>query len=282
MRQRVAEARLREAGLAASDVDVRVAHTAARLARLALSAAGNAETQTRGAVAGNEMRRLENDAQRTTLAIERSERDLALTHQTLEVRTTELDATSLELELHTLLASMNGHVVDVYKHSGEWLAVGEPLLRVVRLDRLRIEAFVDPTELGPQEITGRQVRVTAVLERGRVEEFPGEVTFVRSIIDTNGQYRIQAEVANRQEAGHWLLRPGLLVSMTLHGGGLESVEPQTRLHEQQRSDRPLLGKSQIRFTQGSTLRAVRPAAAIPHWTQWRPMQPFRNGIWRPE
>lgn len=274
--QRVAEARLREAAVAASDVDIRDARTAARLAEQALTAARQATSKSRGAVAGNEMRRLENDAQRTTLSIERSERDFERAQQTLEVRSAELDAANLQLQRHTLTSTMRGRIVDVYRHAGEWLAGGEPLIHIVQLDRLRIEAFVDPALVGPQEITGRRVVVSAPLERGRVENFTGHVTFVRDLIDTNGQYRIQAEVTNRRENGHWLLRPGLLVSMSVSSTASDSppAEPLVR--------RTPVGavpdQSRLRVTTGQwpSIQRTEPL----RWFQRRPPS-SGNGVWRP-
>ena len=88
-------------------------------------------------------------------------------------------------------------------------------MRLVRMDRLRVEGFVRVHEVGPQELVRRHVPVDVALENGRTESFPGQIVFVNPIVHAGGQYRIWAEVDNRRQDGQYLLRPGHQVRMLI-------------------------------------------------------------------
>ena len=73
---------------------------------------------------------------------------------------------------------------------------GEPLLRLVRMDRLRVAGHVNAAHYGPHEVAGRAVSIRARLERGRDERFTGKITFVHPE-QNGGDYLVWAEVDNR-------------------------------------------------------------------------------------
>ena len=43
----------------------------------------------------------------------------------------------------------------------------------------------------------------------------GKIVFVSPLVQPGGEYLVWAEVENKQENGHWLLRPGLTATMTI-------------------------------------------------------------------
>ena len=83
------------------------------------------------------------------------------------------------------------------------------------MDRLRVEGFISASEVNVSEIAGGSVAVDVQLARGRKERFNGKVVFVSPIVTSGGKYRVRAEVENRREQGHWLLRPGMNAAMTI-------------------------------------------------------------------
>jgi hypothetical protein len=106
--------------------------------------------------------------------------------------------------------------VTLYKHVGDWVAIGDPVLRMVRMDKLRVEGFVNASKYNPADIQGHAVSVRVELERGRVEEFRGKIVFVSPLVEGAGDYRVFAEVENRMDNNHFVLRPGLNAEMTIH------------------------------------------------------------------
>jgi hypothetical protein len=74
---------------------------------------------------------------------------------------------------------------------------------------------VHAEELGVEEVTDCNIKVVVRRQRGRTAEFTGKVVFVNPIIEASGNYRVWAEVDNRQQQGHWLLQPGMEAQVTL-------------------------------------------------------------------
>jgi multidrug resistance efflux pump len=120
-----------------------------------------------------------------------------------------------DVERRLLRAPFEGDVTEIHLHVGEWAEEGKPIMRIVRMNRLRVEGFVKVRDILPADIVGRQVRVEAELAQGSTQTFSGEITFVSPVVQAGGEYRVWAEVANRQERGHWLLRPGLEARMSI-------------------------------------------------------------------
>ena len=72
------------------------------------------------------------------------------------------------------------------------------------------------SDLAHHEVGNRPVTVEVKLARGRVEQFTSTIQFVSPEVQLNGEYRVWAEVENRQDGEHWLLRPGVSTEMTIH------------------------------------------------------------------
>lgn len=201
--------------VADNDVNVRDAKSAAGAAKEALDAAKQASERSPGAVSVAEMRRLQSESDRATFAVERASQEHMLAQLTYRNATAELKTYDLELAMREIRVAQGGVVVDVYKHAGEWVAPGEAVAKVVGLSRLLIEGYVDASRVGPHQVSGRPVLVTATLDNNRVETFTGRIVFVNPTVESHGKYRVWAEVQNRQDAANWLLRPGLIVSMSI-------------------------------------------------------------------
>lgn len=205
---------------AASDVDVRYAVAAEQVAKAEYDKANESNNRVPGSVTRVELDRLQLTWKRGELQIEQAqvERKLA----TMAVQSQEVDIAAAEdaINRRKILAPLDGVVVRVYPHLGEWMQPGDPLARVVRADRLRVEGFVDAARFDPDKVRDRPVTVEVTLADERVETFKGRIVFTSPIVESGGEYLVWAEVENRQlEAGHpeeWMLRPGQTVQMTIH------------------------------------------------------------------
>jgi multidrug efflux pump subunit AcrA (membrane-fusion protein) len=205
---------------AESDVDVRYAVAAEQVAKAEYDKANESNNRVPGSVTRVELDRLQLTWKRGELQIEQAqvERKLA----TMAVQSKEVDIAAAEdaINRRKILAPLDGVVVRVYPHLGEWMQPGDPLARVVRADRLRVEGFVDAARFDPDKVRDRPVTVEVTLADERVETFKGRIVFTSPIVESGGEYLVWAEVENRQlEAGHpeeWMLRPGQTVQMTIH------------------------------------------------------------------
>lgn len=134
------------------------------------------------------------------------------------VSAAELEAVDNELERRTLRAPFDGVVVEMFRRQSEWVQPGEPVLKFVRMDRVRIEAFVDAREVSPGQVAGAAVEISVSLPGGVPEKkLPGKISYVNPVVGSIGQYRVWAEVDNLPGRGDypWLLRPGTTAGMKI-------------------------------------------------------------------
>jgi multidrug resistance efflux pump len=109
----------------------------------------------------------------------------------LEIQTHELKTqlSRINLDRHQVIAPTGGMVVELYKRAGEWVRPGDAVLRIVRLNELHAEGFVDG-ELLPE--VGRQVELVArdASDNPQPQAVEGTVAFVSPERDPiNGQVR---------------------------------------------------------------------------------------------
>ena len=123
----------------------------------------------------------------------------------------EADLTSLIARRHQISAPINGTVAEVYRRPGEWVQVGEPVLRIVRLDRLRAEGFASADWL--QQLKTASEAELAIHVSGRDDlHRTGQIVFVSPEIDSvNNEVRFWVEFDNTDRD----VLPGMRLSMSL-------------------------------------------------------------------
>jgi multidrug resistance efflux pump len=130
----------------------------------------------------------------------------------LERQVEAAKAEQIDIELHhrTLKAPFDGVVEKLYRQQSEWVKPGDPVLRLERMDRLRVEGFVKASEVGPEEVDGADVEISVFLAGEAVEKLHGKIDYVSSSIESDGSYRVWADVDNPPGRGDypWRLRPG--------------------------------------------------------------------------
>lgn len=209
---RKAQAELEVVGKeAATDVEIRTTTEAAKVAAAELRRAQEAKNRITESVSQSELDRLGYEAQKTALEVERARQNQEVARLKQSVKERELEIAAEHVQRHHLVAPLAGMVVKLYRHRGEWVEPGDKVLRIVRLDRLRAEGFVDAASLRGT-LAGRQATVTVDLPGQPKVRFSGTVTFVNPEIDpVNGQFRIWVEVDNPRLQ----LQPGMRAEMTV-------------------------------------------------------------------
>lgn len=213
---------------AKNDISVRYAQAAAEVARVEYEQSWRANQKTPGTISETEIRRLYLAHQRAALGVEQAMVDQRLAALEAKVLEAEAAAASMEVQRRRILAPLDGVVVKIHRRLGEWVQPGDPVVQVVRMDRLRVEALLSATDVrdregrlvsrgySPSDIAGRRVTVAVELPGSRRETFPGQIVFVSPLVQAGGQYRFWAEVENRKHDDHWLLLPGLMAEVTVH------------------------------------------------------------------
>jgi len=200
---------------AENDIHVRYSTAAAAVAEAEYRLNTEANRKVPGTVPQIEIRRLLLTHRRTVLEIEQAQVNLRIAALEAKVSQAELDAAEVNLQRRHIKAPLDGVVVELHRHEGEWVQPGDPVLHIVRVDRLRIEGFLNAADVAPGQLGGQPVKVGVKLARNRQATFDGRVVFVSPLVQAGGDFQVWAEVSNRQENGQWLLRPGLPAKMTI-------------------------------------------------------------------
>jgi multidrug efflux pump subunit AcrA (membrane-fusion protein) len=228
----------------ASDVAIRLAEKNREVADFELQRAKKAKEAFNGAISNAELNRLQVLYDQRTLEIEKAREEhavatlnsqsdqVAVQQQTeavarskllasereqeqrfargsLDVARNELSLAKLKLARRRIVAPFNATVAAITRQEGEWLEPGTVLLRLIQLDRLRVEGFVTAGQA--MEIRAGQ-NVVIRFPDSDLESVEGSITFVSPEIEpVNQQVRIWAEFANPQHR----IRPGLIASMEI-------------------------------------------------------------------
>ncbi len=195
----------------ANDIDQRLAEKSMQVAHTEYERAMNANARVPGTYPINEIDRLRLLADRTELEVERAKYEQELAAFEVTLAQGSYRQTYERYARHQLAAPAAGVVVSVEKRAGEWVEPGTDLLRIVRIDQLRVEGFISSAEAAPL-LVGRSARIALVIARGGnsgdSQTWQGRVVFVSPDVNpVNSQVRVFIEVDN--PAG--VLRPGLRV-----------------------------------------------------------------------
>ncbi len=208
----------RDAALAhaGDDIEVRYAEASLGVADAELRQSEDINRRSPGSVSAAEMRRLKLTRHRAELQIVRSQLEMKVAGMTADVQQAAVAAADESIDRRKIVAPFGGVLVDLLRRRGEWVNAGESVLRMIRLDRLRVEGFFDARQFNPEEVSGRLVTVEIERARGQKVSLQGAVVFVSPLVQAGNKYRVRAEVQNHQHDGHWLLGPGMSASMTIH------------------------------------------------------------------
>ena len=203
---------------AESDVDVRYSIAAELVAEAEHKKALESHAKVPGSVTEVERDRLMLSEKKGELQIEQAQLERRLAAHAAQSKEGAVLAAENAIDRRLIKSPLDGVVVQLFPHEGEWMQPGDPLARVVRADKLRVEGYVDAARLNPEEVSGRLVTVEVTLACGRRESFKGKIVFTSPLVESGGDYRVFAEVENRQDTGSqlWLLRPGQTATMTIH------------------------------------------------------------------
>jgi multidrug resistance efflux pump len=178
----------------ASPVEIKLAKGKAEVAKNELDRAVVANSRVSDTYPLKEVDRLRLVYDSAILEVDRAVEDKEL--QKLELKKFENEQAVIEDQLakHQIKSPVNGMVVSMSKHSGEWVQPGTEILQIVRLDRLKIEGFVKAGQL--DKLSSRKASATVQHENKEIR-VSGKVFFVFPEINPlTKEMRIQLEVDN--------------------------------------------------------------------------------------
>jgi macrolide-specific efflux system membrane fusion protein len=194
-----------------NDLGIRSAEKSLEVAKAELRRATLSLERYPKSISATEIDRLQLSAEEAALAVEQARFEHELAQFVRRLRQAELELAAHDLERRQITAPISGMLVEVKRRQGEWVEPSESVIRIVRMDRLRAEGFLDSQE-ATGNLAGCRVELSTVLPGGEAAQFQGELVFVSpEISPINNQMRIWAEIDNPD----LLLRPGLRGTMVL-------------------------------------------------------------------
>ena len=196
---------------AENDVNIRFAKKSAEVAKAELRRAQDSIDKYPKSISDTEMDRLRLTVERAVLEVEQAERDFEIAEFTRQIEENEHQFAEQKVERRKITAPISGVVVQVSRRRGEWVEPGDMVLRILRIDRLRAEGFLNARDIR-HDLEDCQVELAVDLPGKPGTKYPGKVVFLSPEIDpVNAQLRIWAEIENRG----LLLRPGMRAKMTI-------------------------------------------------------------------
>ena len=108
-------------------------------------------------------------------------------------------------------------MIEVTPHRGEWVKPGDTVMKVVNMEKLKVEGFVNMNKFNRDQLKRRTVKVEVQLKNQRVVSTQGKIVFVNPVTEAGGDFRIEAEIQNikNPQMGSWEFSPGMNADIVL-------------------------------------------------------------------
>ena len=116
---------------AGDDINVRYAMAAADVAKAEYEVNADANRRVPGSVPETEINRLLLKCKETTLAIDKAKLDMRVAGHEAEVAQAEADAAQENINRRQINSPLDGVVVELHRHLGEWVQPGDQVLHIV-------------------------------------------------------------------------------------------------------------------------------------------------------
>jgi multidrug resistance efflux pump len=223
IQQIVAEGELDVANAQSKEnVEVQAAKAAMDLAKEELRKSGEINDRAPGAIPKNEVERQRLTVTRATAQVKVEEVNFEVAGLTTNIRQTGLELATHQVSLHQIQAPWIGLVDKIAHREGDWLQVGDPVLSLVQMDRLRVEAMIDATTAAPFELIGKKADVTIKLPNGKTKKVTGKVDYASQVGVSDKNFRVWIEFENEQVlktedgAVYYLFNPGMAASVEIY------------------------------------------------------------------
>lgn len=203
---------------AKSEVDINFALKSKQVALADYRRAQQSNRNYAGVVSDREMDRLKLLVEKSDAELEKMRFEKTILEKQVELKTAAARKHRFAVERHKLRATIGGQIVELDKREGEWVRVADPILKLVQLDRLKVEDFL-PSDLATKDLVG----TTATFQldsKSDSKSIVGVVVFVSPNIDPiNSKVNVRIEFDNPKLD----LRPGMK--------GLVIIKPDMKMGE---------------------------------------------------
>ncbi len=167
-----------------------------------------------GSATYSEARRKQLEKERARLGIDVAD----VKHQqeilTAEVNNEKVKASQVRLDLYKVLAPYDGVIVQRLRDQGEWIRAGEPILRLVHMNEMKVEAFVPTEGINVVQLEGAAMKIAVRISAENVANYDTKVEYASPEIESRN-IRISTRIQNQMVGGGWLLRDGMIASIEI-------------------------------------------------------------------
>ncbi len=175
----------------------------------------------RNALTDEEVQHRQLAVDRAALELAQAEHDQKQAGARARLAENELAIAERNVQRRRVMAPIAGHIVKLTRRAGEWVEPGQPVLRIVRVDRLRAEGFIGAVD-AHQVASGQKVTLAVELPGAGQRTLAGVLRFVSPEINpVDGRVRVWAELDN---AG-LQLRPGVRATMSIETAAPTTINP---------------------------------------------------------
>ena len=188
-----------------NDVDIRFHRKSIEVAKADVQRSIQSNNRVSNSVPRAKVERQQLELDRTTLQLEQAERDFEIENLKTSLANNQVELAKVRLMKTQIRSPMAGLVVSLDRKRGEWIESSETLARIVRIDRLKVEGFVDAADAGNIKI-GANAKVQFQQSWLKDNEFPGTVVFINPEANpVNSKISVWVEIENTNNQ----LIPGL-------------------------------------------------------------------------
>jgi multidrug efflux pump subunit AcrA (membrane-fusion protein) len=227
-KQRIAAAEVAAAtAQAENNAEIEVAEAAIEVAAAELQQSEDIRAKNPNAVSLSQWRKDKFNLDKSKAQKKQAVNEKKIAGLTKNAKQAQLDAATIEIDLRQARSPFKGEVVEVMKNVGDWVTVGEPIMHIVGLDKVKVKGFVfvsGENAASQEEVIGKDVKIAVETAGGKKRTIAGKIGFASPVIEgvgTSRQFRVWAEVDNKKSIDPitkqeiWDLQPGSIATMTI-------------------------------------------------------------------
>jgi len=193
-----------------NDIDIRLSQKNRDVSQRELRRSQQANDRFAKAVSSTELERLQMMVEQANLSEEKARLELQVLGASYELKQTITESTQERIDMHKIVSPIKGMVVATRANQGEWLDIGQSVVRVIQLDVLRVEANIDGTKHG-EELLGKEISFSTNYN-DETQTYSGQSVFISPEVDpVDGMVRVWADIENKKRT----LKPGMRGVLTI-------------------------------------------------------------------
>lgn len=160
------------------------------------------------------LRRKKLEAEKARLGIRASEVEHQKEMLAALVAKEKVRAAEVNLGLRQVISQYDGEIVRRLRDQGEWVRAGEPVLHLMHMNEMHVEALIPLKGISVVELLGAPMKIIIRNSEQQVFTIDAKVEYVSHQVDL-GKVRVWTRVQNQAPGGVWLLRAGMPASIEI-------------------------------------------------------------------